>query len=44
MALLENVDPKDFLLSVCNFNMTLGASGTLETAVKVQYLRTLVHG
>ena len=27
-----------------NFKMTLEASGTLQDAAKIQYLRTLVHG
>ena len=44
MALFDNVDPEEFLLFVCNFNITLEASGTLDTAVKVQYLRTLFCG
>ena len=29
---------------VCNFNMTLEASGTLKADMKVQYLRTLICG
>ena len=29
---------------VCNFNMTLSASGTLGADLKFQYLRTLVRG
>ena len=28
---------------VSNFNMTLAASGTLETGAKIQYLCTLLH-
>ena len=29
---------------MCNFNMTLVASETLEAGAKVQYLRTIVRG
>ena len=29
---------------VCNFNMTLGATGKLDMDAKIQYLCTLVHG
>ena len=42
MALLYNGDPEEFLF-VCNFSMTLEASGTLETIAKVQYLRMVFH-
>ena len=35
---------EEFLLFVCNFKMTLEASGTLETAAKAQYICTLVCG
>ena len=41
MALLDNGDLEEFLLFVCNFNMTLVASQTLGTGARVQYLRTL---
>ena len=44
MSLFLNGYPEEFLLFVCNFNMTLAASGTLEAGVKVQYLHTLVRG
>ena len=44
MALFNNGDPEEFFLIVCNFNMNLDEKGRLETTVKVQYLRTLVHG
>ena len=44
MALFYNGKSKEFLLFVHNFNMTLGASVTLGTDVKVQNLRTLSHG
>ena len=43
MALLYNGDQGDFLFAH-NFKMTLEASGTLQDAAKIQYLRTLVHG
>ena len=33
-----------FLLFICNFNMTLEASGTLKTGANIQYLCTLVCG
>ena len=35
MTLLDNGDPEEFLF-VCNFSMTLEASGTLDTITKVQ--------
>ena len=44
MDLFHNSYLEEFLLLIYNFNMTLKASGTLETAAKVQYLRTLVRG
>ena len=44
MSLFDNGNTEDFLLLVFNFNMTLGAAGTLETAAKIQYLCTLVRG
>ena len=44
MALFDNDDPEEFLLFVSNFNMTPKASGTIETAAKVQHLRTIVRG
>ena len=44
MYLLENGEPEEFLLFICNFNMTLATSGTLEADAKFQYLRTIVHG
>ena len=43
MYLFENGEPEEFLLFVCNFNMTLTASGTLEAGTKLQYLRTIVR-
>ena len=44
MALFENGKPKEFLLLVCNFNMTLEASIMLEKSGYIQYLHTLVRG
>ena len=44
MSLFDHENPEEFLLFVWNFNMTLAATGTLETNAKVQYLFTLVHG
>ena len=44
MSLFEHGDTEEFLLFVPNFQMTLEATGTLETEANVQYLRTLVHG
>ena len=44
MSLFENGKPEEFLLFVCNFNMTLAASGTLEAGAKYQYLRNIVCG
>ena len=41
---LKNGNPEEILLFVCNLNMTLAASGTLDTALKVKYLNTLVRG
>ena len=42
MSFFDNVKLEEFLLLVCNFNMTLAASGTLEVDTKFQYLFTLV--
>ena len=44
MSLLDNDNSEEFWMFVCDFNMTHAASGTLETAAKVQYLRTLFCG
>ena len=44
MALFDNGDPDEFLLFVCNFQMTLKASGTLADSAKIQYIRTLLRG
>ena len=42
--LFDKGDLEELLLLVRNFNMTLAASGTLETGAKVQYICTLVRG
>ena len=44
MSLFENGDLEEFLFFVCNFNMTLAASGMLKADAKFQYLCTIVHG
>ena len=44
MALFDNGEPEELLLFICNFCMTLEASGTLKAGAKIQYLCTLVHG
>ena len=44
MALFDNGEPEEFLLFICNFNMNLEASGTLDMSEKFQYLHTLVCG
>ena len=42
--LFDNGYPEEIFLLVCNFNMTLTASGTLEAVAKYKYLCTLVWG
>ena len=44
MSLFDNGETEEILFFVCNFNMTLAASGMLEAGTKNQYLRTLVRG
>ena len=44
MSFFDNGDMEEFLLFVCNFNMTLAASGTLEADAKYKYLFTIVRG
>ena len=44
MSLFENGDLEEFLLFVRNFNVTLAASGTLESDAKFQYLCNLFRG
>ena len=36
MALLDNNNPEEFLLFVCNFNMNIKASGTFNIDAKIQ--------
>ena len=43
MSLFEHGKMEEFLLFVRNFNMTLVATGTLETDMEIQYLRILVR-
>ena len=44
MALFENGETEELLLSIHKFQTTLEASGTLSDGTKIQYLRMLVHG
>ena len=44
MSLFDHGDPEELLLFVRNFQMTIAATGMLETEEKVQYLCTLVCG
>ena len=44
MTLFDNGEPGEFLLFIHNFNMTLKASGTLKSDVKIKYLCVLVRG
>ena len=44
MALFYNCDYEGVLLFVCNFNMTLEASGILKDGAKIQCLHMLVRG
>ena len=39
----DHGEPEEFLLFVPNLQMTLAATGTLETEAKFQYLCMLVH-
>ena len=41
MSFLYNYKLEEFLLLICNFNMTLAVSGMLEAGAKCQYIRTL---
>ena len=43
MALFKIGELEEFLLFVCNFNMTLTASKTLKTAAKAQYLCMIIR-
>ena len=44
MYLFDSGDPKEFMLFIHNFNMTLVVTGTLEMDAEIQYLRTPVRG
>ena len=44
MSLSDHGEPEELLLFVQNFQMTLEATGMLETEAKVHYLCTLVRG
>ena len=44
MALFYNSKPEEFLSFVCNFNMTLEASGMHKAGANIQYLCTIVRG
>ena len=44
MPLFDNGETEEFFLFVHNFNMTLVASGPLESGAKYKHLRTLVCG
>ena len=44
MSFFDDGNPEEFLLFMCNFNMTLAASGALKTGAKIQCLRMLVRG
>ena len=44
MSLFGHGKSQEFLLFICNFNMTLAATGTLEMDAKIQYIHKLVRG
>ena len=44
MSLFDHDEPEEFLLFVCNFNMTLVETGKKETDSNIQYLCTIVRG
>ena len=44
MALFDHGKPRDFLLFVRNFSMTIKASVTLTAGAKIQYLCILICG
>ena len=44
MSLFDNNDPKEFLLFLQNFQMTLESSGDISASAKIQYLHTLLRG
>ena len=41
ISLFENGEPEEFLLFVCNFNMTLAVSEMLKLGAKYQYLSNI---
>ena len=43
MFFFDHGEPEEFILFVQNFQMTLVATGTLETKAKFQYLCTLIY-
>ena len=43
-SLFDHGNPEDFLFFVCNFNMTLAETGTLEMNTNIHYICTLVRG
>ena len=44
MSLFDHGKPEEFLLFICNFNMTRTATGNMYMDAKIQYLLTLFHG
>ena len=44
MALFDNGKPKEFLLLLWNFQMTVKASGALDTSTNILHLCTLLYG
>ena len=43
MSLFDHGETKEFLLFLQKFQITLSATGTIETEAKVQYIRMLVR-
>ena len=43
-SLFDHGGPGEFLLFIRNFNMTIEATGKLETDEKIHYLCTLLYG
>ena len=44
MTLFGNAKPVKLLLFVRNFNIKIELPGTITVSMKLQYLRTLLHG
>ena len=44
ISLFDHGDPEEFILFIRKSNMTLAATGTLDTDAMIQCLCTLVHG